>query len=479
MIAEKLAKYALSKGLIIAADFIYTKNRILEALCLSEDLPTTAETAEELLEAAFKSAVSNGISGDSETEKDLFFAKIAGAFTPPPSEVASRFWQFYGENPIKATDWFYEFCGDIDYIKKNRIEKDVKWRAETPSTDFEMTINLSKPEKDPKAIAAAKTAAANYPKCSICFENEGFAGNLAQAPRQNLRIIPISLCGDSWGLQFSPYVYYNEHCIVINSRHLPMKIDESTFIKLLSFLDIFPHYFIGSNADLPYVGGSIMAHEHFQGGRHEFPMDGAKIISPVLLEGFKATDCGILDWPLSVLRLSGENKEELVAAASHIFEKWKNYSREEIGILAESEGERHNTITPIARKRGGKYELDLVLRNNRRTPERPLGIFHPRPELHHIKKENIGLIEVMGLAVLPGRLKKEFDEIIEAEKRGENLFENPLTAPHAEWAEAIAKKGALTKERLYAETGLCFEEVLKDCGVFKTVSDFENFTKLL
>ena len=383
------------------------------------------------------------------------------------------FQEKYERDPKEATDYFYKLSQDTDYIRRYRIKKDQKWISSTKYGDLDITINLSKPEKDPKAIAAAKNAKqSGYPKCLLCRENEGYAGRVNHPARQNHRIIPVTINDSDWGFQYSPYVYYNEHCIVFNSKHVPMKIEHDTFCKLFDFVKQFPHYFVGSNADLPIVGGSILSHDHFQGGHYEFAMAKAPVERQFKVTGFEDVEAGVVNWPMSVVRISHENSDRLVALADVILEKWRGYSDEEAFIYAETDGEPHNTITPIARKRGDKFELDLVLRNNITTEEHPLGVYHPHAKLHHIKKENIGLIEVMGLAVLPARLKEEMEHLAEAILAGNDIRKDEELAKHADWVEEFlpryqeVSKDNIT-EILHKEIGNVFMEVLEDAGVYK------------
>ena len=395
-----------------------------------------------------------------------------GLLTPRPSAVIAKFRALYAESPEKATDWYYDFSRDTDYIRRYRIVKDLKWKAPTEYGELDVTINLSKPEKDPRAIAAAKSAKnTGYPACLLCREAEGYAGRGNYPARGNHRLIPLKLAGEDWYLQYSPYVYYNEHCIALSGVHRPMKVDRAAFRRLLEFVTLFPHYFIGSNADLPIVGGSILSHDHFQGGRYEFAMARAPIERALRFSGFDDVEAGIVRWPLSVIRLRGAESERLVALAGKILDAWRVYSDPDVGVLAETDGESHNTITPIARRRGADYELDLVLRNNLTTAEHPLGVFHPHAELHHIKKENIGLIEVMGLAVLPARLRDELGELARRLADGEDLTASPLTEKHAPWAEELKKKYRFDADNaeaiLQKEVGEVFKTVLEHAGVFK------------
>lgn len=472
-----LAEYGVTKELIAQADRRYAINSLLAALHL-DSLPDNAQASgetrlEAILTALLEYAVSQGIIQNSSASRDRFDTLLMGILTPRPSEVQARFAALYAKSPKQATDYFYTLCRDCDYIRRYRIEKDMKWPVDTAYGTLEMTINLSKPEKDPKDIAAAGAAKkSGYPACLLCPENEGYAGNIGHPARQNLRVIPIDIHGEPWGFQYSPYVYYNEHCIVLNQAHVPMTIDNSVFPKLFSFVSQFPHYCVGSNADLPIVGGSILSHEHFQGGAHEFPMAKASIDERLAFPGFPDVTAGILHWPMSVIRLIGENAEALCALAQRILAAWRGYTDERVMILAQTDGVPHNTITPIARMRNGRYELDLVLRNNLCTPEHPDGLYHPHRELHNIKKENIGLIEVMGLAVLPARLKTEMELVRDILVCGGDLRANDSTKKHADWAEAFyGKYPAFTAENtmpiLQQEIGNTFCRVLEDAGVFK------------
>jgi UDPglucose--hexose-1-phosphate uridylyltransferase len=412
-----------------------------------------------------------------------------GLLVLPPSEVIRTFWEHYETSPKEATDYYYKLSQDSDYIRRYRVKKDKKWKAETEYGTLDITINLSKPEKDPRDIAKAKLLKpSGYPKCLLCKENEGYAGGLNHPARQNHRIIPLQIDGQPWGFQYSPYVYYNEHCIVFNSEHIPMKIDRSAFQKLFSFVRQFPHYTIGSNADLPIVGGSILSHEHFQGGNYEFPMARAKVEETFTIQGFEEVSVGIVKWPMSVLRLAGEDENRLVDLGDKILTAWRGYSDGAAEIFSETEGEPHNTITPIVRKRGKVYELDLVLRNNRTTKEHPLGLFHPHAKLHHIKKENIGLIEVMGLAVLPARLKGEMELLAEYILEKKDIRSCESIEKHADWVERfLPKYSEITKETidgiLEKEIGLVFSKVLEDAGVYKRTKkgreEFKKFVEIL
>ena len=417
---QQLVNYGLDTGLILPDDEIYIRNQLLMTMQLDSFTEPEGDVCytdlESILKTLVDDAVARGVSEGNSTARDLFDTKLMGVLTPRPSIVRANFEERYeSEGPQAATDWFYEFSQDTDYIRRYRIKRDVKWVTKTPYGDLDITINLSKPEKDPKAIAAAKLMKqAGYPKCLLCRENEGYAGRINHPARQNHRIIPIQINGEQWGFQYSPYVYYNEHCIVFNGQHVPMKIDHNTFCKLFDFVKQFPHYILGSNADLPIVGGSILTHDHFQGGNHEFPMAKAPVEKEFIIPGYEDVEAGIVKWPMSVIRLKAENPERIIALADVILDAWRGYTDEAAFIYAETDGEKHNTITPIARKKGDKFELDLVLRNNITTKEHPLGVYHPHANLHHIKKENIGLIEVMGLAVLPARLKNEMEELKQA-----------------------------------------------------------------
>ena len=485
-----LIAYGLRTGLIEPADGVYCLNAVLALLKLdsiADDVPPEDAPPEVLLNALCDDAVARGVIEDSVTYRDLFDTALMGVLTPRPSQVIKTFRENYKQSPLKATDAYYKFSCDTNYIRRDRIKKDVKWQYAGDYGTLDITINLSKPEKDPKAIAAAKNAPqAGYPKCQLCRESEGYAGRVNFPARQNHRIIPISIQGAPWFLQYSPYVYYNEHCIVFNSRHTPMVIDRSAFAKLFDFVTLFPHYFVGSNADLPIVGGSILSHEHFQGGHYEFPMERAPIEKPLAFAGYEDIRAGIVKWPMSTIRLTGADPEKIIDLADKILTKWRGYTDESAFIFAETEGEKHNTVTPIARRRGADYELDLVLRNNITTAEHPLGVYHPHAELHHIKKENIGLIEVMGLAVLPARLKTELAAVRQALLDGADLAADPLTAPHAAWAaEVQGRHPELNEENAEAilrdEVGAVFSTVLEHAGVYKRTPEgfaaFERFTQ--
>lgn len=477
---RKLTAYGILTGLVPKEDEIYTINRLLELFGLEEleDAPqpvdVSVEELPEILEGMLDYAYETGLMAENGVVyRDLFDTKIMSVLLPRPSEVIRKFEELYRESPGQATDFYYKFSSDSDYIRRYRIKKDMKWIAPTQYGDLDITINLSKPEKDPKAIAAAKTAKqSGYPKCLLCRENEGYAGRVNHPARQNHRIIPVTIQGDTWGFQYSPYVYYNEHCIVFNGKHVPMKIEHNTFCKLFDFVKQFPHYFVGSNADLPIVGGSILSHDHFQGGHYEFAMAKAPVERSFAVKGFEDVEAGIVKWPMSVIRLSAVEPERIIALADVILERWRGYTDEAAFIFAETEGEPHNTITPIARKRGEKYELDLVLRNNITTKEHPLGVYHPHANLHHIKKENIGLIEVMGLAVLPARLKGEMEQLKEAVLAGRDLRGDEALAKHADWVDEFKAKydsidSSNIDEIVEKEIGLVFMQVLADSGVYK------------
>ena len=475
---KKLVTYGLDKKLIEPEDKTYTINQYLEVFRLDEyDDPDITgeeivlpEILDRLTDAAYDRYI---IKSDDIVTRDLFDTKLMGIMTPKPSQVIKEFRTYYEESPKKATEFFYEFSQDTNYIRRDRVKKDMKWKVNSPYGDIDITINLSKPEKDPKAIAAAKNAKqSSYPKCQLCMENEGYAGRINHPARQNHRIMPIEINGGKWGFQYSPYVYYNEHCIVFNGQHVPMKIDRAAFTKLFDFVKQFPHYFLGSNADLPIVGGSILTHDHFQGGHYEFAMERAEIEKEFTIPGYEDVKAGIVHWPLSVIRIQSKDEKRLIDLADHILKKWRGYTDEEAYIFAETDGEPHNTITPIARKKGEVYELDLTLRNNITTEECPLGLYHPHNEYHHIKKENIGLIEVMGLAVLPSRLKAEMEHLSQCLIKGEDIASKEDLKKHAAWVEEIKGKYTDINEEnvmdiLKEEIGQVFVKVLEDAGVYK------------
>lgn len=490
----ELAEYGLTTGLIERDDKTYTINRLMELLEVDdiEDSvfeefakrePMTQESAEAALEGILEDMMSyaydKGIMKENSiVYKDLFDTKIMGCLVARPSEIRAKFKDLYeNESSLAATDYFYKLSCDSNYIRRQRIKKDQKWTTDTEYGTLDVTINLSKPEKDPKAIAAAKNAKQSaYPKCQLCAENEGYAGRVNHPARQNHRIIPVTINNSDWYFQYSPYVYYNEHCIVFNSKHTPMKIERATFGKLLDFVTNFPHYFVGSNADLPIVGGSILTHDHFQGGHYTFAMAKAPIEKEISFKGYEDVRAGIVKWPMSVIRISGADKDRLIDLADKILVAWRGYTDEEAFIFAETDGEPHNTITPIARRRGEDYELDLVLRNNITTEEHPLGVYHPHAHLHHIKKENIGLIEVMGLAVLPARLKDEMAELADAIINGRDLRSTETLASHAEWAEGFLPKYDKVDESnvmdiIHEEMGQVFKEVLECAGVYKCTEE--------
>ena len=481
---KDLAQYGIAKGLIEKEDETYVINSILQELEMDEYEEPAGESETELesiLKVLLDYACEKGIIEDSIVYRDILDTKLMGLMTPYPREVIRTFQTLKAESAEKATDWYYDFSQNTDYIRRYRIVKDRRWKSRTAYGEMDITINLSKPEKDPKAIAAAKLAPqSGYPKCLLCRENEGYGGRVNHPARQNHRIVPIRIAGKDWFMQYSPYVYYNEHCIAFNGEHVPMKIDRSAFEKMFDFIKYLPHYFVGSNADLPIVGGSILAHDHFQGGRYTFAMETAEVEQAYTFEGFEDVEAGIVKWPMSVIRVRHENSDKLVDLAEKILNAWRGYTDEEAFIFAETDGEPHNTITPIARMRDGKFELDLVLRNNITTEEHPLGVYHPHEKLHHIKKENIGLIEVMGLAVLPARLLGEMDALKENILTGKDLRADERTVHHADWAEEFLKKyDDVTAETIDVivedEIGLVFAEVLEDAGVYKRTADGQSY----
>ena len=476
---DALVSYAMNTGLAEPEDHQVLTNRLLDILRREDYTPSEepqSEDLEEILAGLLDYAVSKGLCDDGITARDIFDTRIMGAITPMPREVIRSFREKYAEDPVAATDWYYKFSCDTDYIRRYRISKDMRWKYASDYGEMDITINLSKPEKDPKAIAAAKNAPQTaYPKCQLCVENEGYAGRMNHPARANHRIIPIEVCGEKWCLQYSPYVYYNEHCIVFNSQHVPMKIDHSAFRKLLSFVGSFPHYFVGSNADLPIVGGSILSHEHFQGGHYTFAMETAPVQTELAFAGFEDVQAGIVKWPMSVIRLTGSDPERIADLADKILRAWRGYSDESAGIIAFSDGEPHNTITPIARRRGEAFELDLVLRCNITSDAHPLGVFHPHADKHHIKKENIGLIEVMGLAVLPSRLKGELHALAEAIVEGRDIAADTVLEKHAQWVAELKTAYTFTADNaldiLLKETGKVFAAVLEDAGVYKNTQE--------
>ncbi len=487
---SKLISYALHTGLIEPCETTWAVNAVLDVLKLDgfagpeprDEEVELAPVLEALLDDAHRRGV---LEEDSVVYRDLFDTELMGRLTPRPAQVIETFRALCREDPRKATDWYYKFSQDTNYIRRDRIARDMQWKAPTQYGELDITINLSKPEKDPKAIAAARNLPASaYPRCQLCAENEGYAGRVNHPARQNHRIVPITINGAEWFLQYSPYVYYNEHCICLNKVHTPMKIDRACFGKLLDFVGQFPHYFVGSNADLPIVGGSILAHDHFQGGRYTFAMEKAPAETPFAFPGFEDVRAGIVKWPMSVVRLTAADPARLIELADRILTSWRGYTDERAVVYAETGGEPHNTITPIARRRGSDYELDLVLHNNLTTEEFPLGLYHPHPALHHIKKENIGLIEVMGLAVLPARLKTELAAVADKLVKGEDLRADPLTEAHADWAEGFAPSYTITADNaldiVYKETGLVFAKVLEHAGVYaRTPEGQDAFLRFL
>ena len=478
---KRLVEYGIASGLTPECERLYTTNLLLDLFHEDsyEDVSIEGESLEleEILKALLDEACERGIIEDSIVYCDLFDTKMMNCLVPRPAQVQETFAKKYEISPKEATDYYYKLSQDSDYIRRYRVKKDRKWTVDSPYGVIDITINLSKPEKDPKAIAAAKNAkASSYPKCQLCMENEGYAGRVNHPARENHRIIPITVNDSAWGFQYSPYVYYNEHCIVFNGQHTPMKIEKATFIKLFDFVKLFPHYFLGSNADLPIVGGSILSHDHFQGGNYTFAMAKAPMEETFVIPGFENVEVGIVHWPLSVLRLRGKDEKDLIELGAHILEKWRGYTDEEAFIFAETDGEPHNTITPIARKIGDTFELDLALRNNITTEEHPLGVYHPHAQWHNIKKENIGLIEVMGLAVLPARLKEEMEILAEYLVEGKEITSNEKIEKHAEWVKTfLPKYDVITKENvmdiLQKEVGLVFTHVLEDAGVYKCTEE--------
>lgn len=480
---QELIAYGSERGLVDPDDRIYTLNRLLEIFGSNDyDIekypldqpPAKHRPLQEILDDLTDMAAAAGITpGESTAERDLFDTKLMGALTPPPSSVREHFSRLLSSSPKEATDWYYQFSRDTNYIRTDRIARDRRWKTDTKWGTLDITINLSKPEKSPKDIAAAgRVKSSGYPACLLCMENEGYAGHAGHPARQNHRIIPLKLSGEDYFLQYSPYVYYNEHCIVFNKKHIPMRIDQGTFKKLLSFTEQFPHYTLGSNADLPIVGGSILSHDHFQGGGYEFPMVRAGSLRDVAFAGYGDVKASVLKWPLTTIRLDGADPERVSELAGKILRSWRGYTDESAGILAQTDGTPHSTITPIARRRGDDFELDLVLRNNLTTDEFPQGVFHSHPEYHHIKRENIGLIEVMGLAVLPARLKNEMADLENEMLNGGPVGTLETTAPHRDWALQIMKDNDITRENIHSimkrEIGLVFSRVLENCGVFGT-----------
>ena len=480
---SRLLEYGLQRGLIAPEDKAYAANRMLALLGLrefepqpvEEELHTPVEPLERLCQFAAEAGL---IEPDTRDGRDQFDTELMNCLMPRPSQVVREFYSLYEKDKQAATDYYYQLARSSNYIRVDRIEKDRMWTAPTPYGDLVITINLSKPEKDPKAIAAAKNAPqSGYPKCALCRENEGYLGSANQAARGNHRLIPLELGGEPWFLQYSPYVYYNEHCIVLSHEHRPMKVSRQSISRLLEFVTFLPHYFVGSNADLPIVGGSILTHDHFQGGRYEFPMAKAPIREKVCFPGFEDVEAGIVHWPMSVIRLRGKEAQRLVELADKILTAWREYSDESAEILAYTEGTPHNTITPIARRRGEDYELDLVLRNNRTTPEHPLGLFHPHAEYHHIKKENIGLIEVMGLAILPPRLLTEtglLEQALKDPAQAQEIMARPEMEKHQAWYEELKAAGAGegdTQRAIQESIGVIFGKILGNAGVYKDTEE--------
>ena len=481
---KKLVEYGIQTGLTPECERIYTTNLLLEIFKEDnyEDTEIDAENLEleDILKNLLDEAVSRGLIEDSVVYRDLFDTKLMNCLLPRPAQIQREFKEKYDISPEEATKYYYKLSQDSDYIRRYRVKKDMKWTVDSPYGVIDITVNLSKPEKDPKAIAAAKNAkASTYPKCQLCVENEGYADRVNHPARENHRIMPITINDSQWGFQYSPYVYYNEHCIVFNGQHIPMKIDRAAFIKLFDFVKQFPHYFLGSNADLPIVGGSILSHDHFQGGHYTFAMAKAPIEKEVTIPGYEDVEAGIVKWPLSVLRIRHKDEQRLIDLADHVLKNWRSYTDEDAFIFAETDGEPHNTITPIARKIGDIYELDLTLRNNITTEEHPLGLYHPHAQYHNIKKENIGLIEVMGLAVLPARLKNELELLACYIVEGKDIRSNEDIVKHADWVDGfLPKYDSITKENvmdiLKEEVGIVFTHVLEDAGVYKCTEEGRN-----
>ena len=478
---KKLVQYGINTRLTPECERIYTTNLLLDLFQEDSyedvDIEGKEIVLEEVLKVLLDEAVSRGIIEDSIVYRDLFDTKMMNCLMPRPAQVQEEFSERYQVSPREATDYFYKLSQDSDYIRRYRIAKDRKWKVDSEYGEIDITINLSKPEKDPKAIAAAKHAkASSYPKCLLCMENEGYAGRVNHPARENHRIMPIIVNDSPWGFQYSPYVYYNEHCIVFNGKHTPMKIEKNTYVKLFDFVKLFPHYFLGSNADLPIVGGSILSHDHYQGGNYTFAMAKAPIEERFEIKGFEDVEVGIVKWPLSVLRLRSTDESRLIELGTHVLDAWRGYTDEAAFVFAETDGEPHNTITPIARKVGDTYELDLALRNNITTEEHPLGVYHPHAQWHNIKKENIGLIEVMGLAVLPARLKDEMEVLADYLVLGKDIRSNEKIEKHADWVETfVGKYDRITSENVMSileeEVGIVFTHVLEDAGVFKCTEE--------
>lgn len=491
---KKLVQYGIDTGLTPECERIYTTNLLLDLMRENsyEDVACDLSdiVLEDVLHDLLDEACARGIIEDDITSRDLFDTKLMNALLPRPAQVQQTFREQYEISPEAATAYYYKFSQDSDYIRRYRIKKDQKWTVDTAYGTLDITINLSKPEKDPKAIAAARnSAASSYPKCQLCMENEGYAGRADHPARENHRIIPITINDSDWGFQYSPYVYYNEHCIVFNGEHTPMKIERNTFVKLFDFIKLFPHYFLGSNADLPIVGGSILSHDHFQGGHYTFAMAKAPVIRSFTVKGYEDVTAGIVKWPLSVIRLQCADESRIIDLADHILRTWRGYTDPDAFIFAETDRQPHNTITPIARKRGDLYELDLTLRNNITTEEHPLGVYHPHAALHHIKKENIGLIEVMGLAVLPSRLKGELEQLARAIVAGEDIRKDEVLEKHADWVDEFLPKyaGQVNEDTimdiLQKEVGIVFGKVLEHAGVYKRNAEgaaaFDRFINAL
>ena len=478
---QRLIDYAIKHNLITKDDIFVVRNSIIDLLGLSDwqdrEVETVSDSIEEILAPIIAYATEKGIIAETANSRDLFDTRVMGLLAPFPREIIAEFNRRYAISPEDATNWYFDISRALNYVRAERIAKDRKWKFDSEYGTLDITINLSKPEKDPKDIIMAKgTTASSYPKCQLCMENAGFAGHISHPARQNLRPIPITVSGEPWALQYSPYGYYSEHCIAFNTAHVPMKVDGAVFAKLFDIIDYLPHYFIGSNAGLPIVGGSILAHEHFQGGRYTFAMEVAEIEREFEIEGYPDVKAGIVKWPMSVIRLEASDRAVLERCAAHVFDTWRAYSDPSVMIFANTDGEPHNTVTPITRKKGEKYVCDIVLRNNITTKERPLGLYHPNPSLHHIKKENIGLIEVMGLAVLPSRLAKELLTLEKMMLAGEDLDACPETASHAEWARCILlRHPEFSAENastiIEEEVGRVFLEVLEDAGVFKRTEE--------
>ena len=490
---KKLVQYGIDTGLTPECERIYTTNLLLDLMRENSYKDVACDLSdivlEDVLHDLLDEACARGIIEDDITSRDLFDTKLMNALLPRPAQVQQTFREQYEISPEAATAYYYKFSQDSDYIRRYRIKKDQKWTVDTAYGTLDITINLSKPEKDPKAIAAARnSAASSYPKCQLCMENEGYAGRADHPARENHRIIPITINDSDWGFQYSPYVYYNEHCIVFNGKHTPMKIERNTFVKLFDFIKLFPHYFLGSNADLPIVGGSILSHDHFQGGHYTFAMAKAPVIRSFTVKGYEDVTAGIVKWPLSVIRLQCADESRIIDLADHILRTWRGYTDPDAFIFAGTDRQPHNTITPIARKRGDLYELDLTLRNNITTEEHPLGVYHPHAALHHIKKENIGLIEVMGLAVLPARLKSELELLKEYILEGKDIRSNDSIEKHADWVDEFLPNypeinASNVEEILQQEVGKVFCQVLEDAGVYKCTPEgmeaFERFTNVL